>query len=405
MWVCPLAVGTAAQIAGRSIPGIIFMTNLEIAISAPVLPAETQASASPFLTRFTATRIDESFLLRKAREGDSCISTTSEAWTTRSRELAADFPSSGCSDSSRPTRIRLAAGWASRKRRDAGTVTDGPWSPPMQSMAMRAVMAKGRRPGTNRLPFIQRSLALGLEHLLAAINAIRRDMVAQMHFAGRRLDGQRRIGQEVVSAMHATLGRGFLVLLNSHVSTPKKSVRLASEAGQPGERMNPLAGIGRARQTTSFMPWRNRHDQEDFVLHQLGHIQSARHRQEIARVVFQLVLRHLGVLCKKFQKIVDMEIEGNGFQATLTGQRERSRNRHVQQRLAALSRQPPDVEAHLSSNLRQQVMQAIKARKFQRSFKDAAFRENANASEILFNLRLLRLKPAMILFLARQVKT
>jgi hypothetical protein len=45
----------------------------------------------------------------------------------------------------------------------------------------------------------------------------------------------------------------------------------------------------------------------------------------------------------------------------------------VQQRLAALSRQPPDVEAHLSSNLRQQVMQAIKARKFQRSFKDAAF--------------------------------
>ena len=168
MWVCPLAVGTAAQIAGRSIPGIIFMTNLEIAISAPVLPAETQASASPFLTRFTATRIDESFLLRKAREGDSCISTTSEAWTTRSRELAADFPSSGCSDSSRPTRIRLAAGWASRKRRDAGTVTDGPWSPPMQSMAMRAVMAKQKAgdPGRTACPSFNDHSPLALSTFL-----------------------------------------------------------------------------------------------------------------------------------------------------------------------------------------------------------------------------------------------
>jgi hypothetical protein len=30
-------------IAGRSMPGSVFSTNLEIAISAPVLPAETAA--------------------------------------------------------------------------------------------------------------------------------------------------------------------------------------------------------------------------------------------------------------------------------------------------------------------------------------------------------------------------
>jgi hypothetical protein len=36
-----------AQIAGRSMPGSILRTKREMAISAPVLPAETQASASP----------------------------------------------------------------------------------------------------------------------------------------------------------------------------------------------------------------------------------------------------------------------------------------------------------------------------------------------------------------------
>jgi hypothetical protein len=43
-----------------------------------------------------------------------------------------------------------------------------------------------------------------------------------MNLARGRLDGQRRVGQEIVSAMHTTLGRGLLVLLNGHVATPKK---------------------------------------------------------------------------------------------------------------------------------------------------------------------------------------
>ena len=58
-------------------PGSVFSTKREIAIRAPVLPAETQAWALPSLTRLMATRIDESFLLRSATTGASCISTTS----------------------------------------------------------------------------------------------------------------------------------------------------------------------------------------------------------------------------------------------------------------------------------------------------------------------------------------
>ena len=79
MTVRPRCVGRKDAIAGRSTPGSIFRTNLEIAISAPVFPALTAQSASPDFTRSIATRIDESRLLRNAVAGGSCISTTSLA--------------------------------------------------------------------------------------------------------------------------------------------------------------------------------------------------------------------------------------------------------------------------------------------------------------------------------------
>ena len=60
-------------------PGSVFSTNREVAISAPVLPALTQAWASPLLTRLRATRIEEFFLPRNAMAGDSSMLTTSLA--------------------------------------------------------------------------------------------------------------------------------------------------------------------------------------------------------------------------------------------------------------------------------------------------------------------------------------
>ena len=56
-----------------------FRTNLAVAISAPVFPAETAACARPSLTKLIDTRIDESFLFFSASCGDSSIPTTSEA--------------------------------------------------------------------------------------------------------------------------------------------------------------------------------------------------------------------------------------------------------------------------------------------------------------------------------------
>ncbi len=85
--VSPCFVGSWEAIAGRSMPGSVLSTKRAMAISAPVLPAETQACADPSLTRLIATRIDESFFLRSASAGGSSIATTSlAAWTvTRSR--------------------------------------------------------------------------------------------------------------------------------------------------------------------------------------------------------------------------------------------------------------------------------------------------------------------------------
>ena len=74
-------------------------------------------------------------------------------------------------------------------------------------------------------------LVPGLDDLLAAIVTARADVMTLMHFARRRLDRERRVGEEIVSAVHAALRRGFLVLLDCHMGTPSNSCHLRSRAG------------------------------------------------------------------------------------------------------------------------------------------------------------------------------
>jgi hypothetical protein len=61
------------------------------------------------------------------------------------------------------------------------------------------------------------SIALAFDDLLAAVIPARADVMAQVDFAGGRLDRERRIRQKIVRAMHPALGRGLLVLLDCHV--------------------------------------------------------------------------------------------------------------------------------------------------------------------------------------------
>ena len=55
----PFSVGQIAAIAGRSILAMVRRQNFAIAISAPVLPAETATSASPVFTASIARHMVE----------------------------------------------------------------------------------------------------------------------------------------------------------------------------------------------------------------------------------------------------------------------------------------------------------------------------------------------------------
>ncbi len=68
------------------------------------------------------------------------------------------------------------------------------------------------QPGTKLGLFV----VLGLQDLATTVKTVRADVMTTMRFAGGRLNCDRWRHQEVVRTMHATLGRGFLVLLNSH---------------------------------------------------------------------------------------------------------------------------------------------------------------------------------------------
>ena len=55
----PRTVGHRQAIAGRSTPAIVLRQIFDIAMSAPVLPAETAACASPSRTAWIARHIDD----------------------------------------------------------------------------------------------------------------------------------------------------------------------------------------------------------------------------------------------------------------------------------------------------------------------------------------------------------
>src|SRR5260363_63833 len=82
MVVPPERCGITAANAGRSMPASVFSVQREMAINAPVLPADTHACAWPAFTKLSAIRIDESFFLRSAISIGSSIATTSLAACT-----------------------------------------------------------------------------------------------------------------------------------------------------------------------------------------------------------------------------------------------------------------------------------------------------------------------------------
>src|ERR1700752_2852260 len=145
MTVSPLIVGHSPAIAGRSIPGMVCKLNFAIAISAPVLPADTATSAPPFFTASSASHIEDfQRPCRRAWLGFASILTTTSVCTMReaafSRWL---FSTSGAMTVWSPKKTNSISGWRASAMSAPGTTTAGPKSPPIPSSAIRTFWAIG----------------------------------------------------------------------------------------------------------------------------------------------------------------------------------------------------------------------------------------------------------------------
>ncbi len=167
----PRSVGQSAAIAGPLDPAPWSRRlNFAIAISAPVLPAETATSASPFFTASMASHIEDfQRPWRSAWLGLSSILTATSVWTSCEAALSRGRASSSGSITARsPNSRNSMPGWRLSDSSAPGTTTDAPWSPPMASSAIRTLWGMNREyrvgQGRNRgqlsraaaLPFLER---------------------------------------------------------------------------------------------------------------------------------------------------------------------------------------------------------------------------------------------------------
>jgi hypothetical protein len=63
--------------------------------------------------------------------------------------------------------------------------------------------------------------AFNFDYFFPTVKTARANVMTQMIFAGGRLNRCRRVSQEIMRAMHATLGWGFFILLDCHVNAPR----------------------------------------------------------------------------------------------------------------------------------------------------------------------------------------
>src|SRR5213594_599249 len=163
-------------------------------------------------------------------------------------------------------------------------------------------------------------LALGLDDLLAAIVTARADVMAQMHFARRRLDREGRVAEEIVSTVHAALRRGFLVLLDCHMGAPSISCHRMVHA--------------------RCMPGHHRQCQDNLVLDKLSDIHAAGCEHAVDLVVG---FRDLAQVLRELQLGIDRDGNRERIETTLTRHLHRSSYRQPQTPLAVARPSPAQV--------------------------------------------------------------
>ena len=135
------SVGSKAASAGRSMPGIVRSASLAIAISAPVLPPETQALASPSFTAAIARPIELVLARRIAWLGLSSPAMTSSQWTISETAASAGRPASSARiAASSPNSRKDRSSRRSKASAAPAIITAGPESPPIASIAIRGAL-------------------------------------------------------------------------------------------------------------------------------------------------------------------------------------------------------------------------------------------------------------------------
>ena len=201
--------------AGRSMPSIILMMILAIAISAPVLPAETTQSASPWATASMARRIDERRPLRSATEGLASSVMNSSVWRICARSASlGSCAKSGFNLASSPKSWNCASGKRSRAMAAPFTTMAGACSPPIASSAMTSRLFKRRLlPGSGASRRFRRRRADFAAVVLAAggTNVMRPLQLAAIG----AFDVARRL-QRMMRTAHIAARGGCLLLWNCH---------------------------------------------------------------------------------------------------------------------------------------------------------------------------------------------
>ena len=154
--VTPRKVGQLATRAGRSMSPAIRSNRRDIAIRAPVLPAETAAVDSPERTLSTAFHMEVSLPRRMACAGLASLLITPVAGrTSLTLATSGKRASTGFNIAGSPCNRNWTAppGMAFKARATPGTTTVGPWSPPMASIEItkRSGTAALSAPNTDRL--------------------------------------------------------------------------------------------------------------------------------------------------------------------------------------------------------------------------------------------------------------
>ena len=159
-------------------------------------------------------------------------------------------------------------------------------------------------------------------------------MVTQVHFAGGRLDGQRGGNQEIVRTVHTALGRGLLVLLDSHEKLLEEYLNLAAQLAQYGEGRCLFIYAGLDRRLAIIVTRHQRQGKQHLIFHQREQIGQRLHLEGVHRVVLQLILRQRVAGTKKQQTILHIARPLQGPETALTFQRQTHLDAHIDVELA-----------------------------------------------------------------------